>query len=228
MKLPKEEELYPMVERWVKRHFRCFKTATNRGLAYSRMDVVGVRDIGGDLSGDVETIVVEVKRRTRTFATACGQTLGYKVYANRVYLAIFRKEPYTPEELAIASHLGIGLVRIWGNRCHEVLSSPYYDPMPRLGLSVMEKLRLCKCQLCGCFFEIGDVSGNRWANLARQGVSKALRDEKGILFWNMEVANRKKSLGLRQAPDGTSFERRFICPDCVYSFFSEFVEEPDQ
>jgi len=71
----------------MERHFRCFTSAANVGLQYSRADVFGVRDIGGILSGEVETICIEVKGGTEPFATACGQTLGYSVYANRVYLA---------------------------------------------------------------------------------------------------------------------------------------------
>src|SRR5437764_15255149 len=99
MKADLENTLYPYVERWLKRHFLCFRTAINKGLRHSRIDVVGVRDIGGDLSGDVETIAVEVKRGLFPFATASGQTLGYNVYANRVYLADVRDKSFTPDEI---------------------------------------------------------------------------------------------------------------------------------
>ncbi len=44
------------------KHFLCFKTGLNTGLKYGRIDVVGVRDIGDDLSGEVEIIAIEVKR----------------------------------------------------------------------------------------------------------------------------------------------------------------------
>lgn len=107
----KEAELYERVEKWMKGHFRCFATATNTGLAYSRPDVTGVRDIGGDLSGEVESIIIEVKRGdSQPFATASGQALGYRVYANRVYLAEARARPFDENEIQIASHLGIGLI----------------------------------------------------------------------------------------------------------------------
>jgi hypothetical protein len=59
-------------------------------LRFGRIDVIGIRDIGGDLSGEVETVAVEVKRGSTPFANACGQTYGYSVYANRVYLADLR------------------------------------------------------------------------------------------------------------------------------------------
>lgn len=95
MRKPREKSLYPLVERWLKRHYRCFATGINTGLRYSRIDVVGVRDVGGDLSGEVESIVVEVKRGTEPFATASGQALGYRVYVNRIYLADYRLSPFT-------------------------------------------------------------------------------------------------------------------------------------
>jgi len=105
MRRKKEKTLYPMVERWLRRHFACFRTSVNKGLRHSRIDVVGVRDVGGDLSGEIETIAIEVKRGSFPFANACGQTLGYNVYANRVYLADVREQSFSREERQIASHL---------------------------------------------------------------------------------------------------------------------------
>lgn len=68
-----ERKLYPIVEKWMKKQFFCFKTAINRGVKYGRIDIVGIRDVGGDLSGEIETISIEVKRGSEPFATACGQ-----------------------------------------------------------------------------------------------------------------------------------------------------------
>ena len=48
-RLQPEKELYPNVERWLKRRFRCFQTAIDKGLQHSRIDVVGLRDSGGVL-----------------------------------------------------------------------------------------------------------------------------------------------------------------------------------
>ena len=214
MKTPLENVLYPVVKRWVKRHFRCFESGINTGLLHSHADVVGVRDIGGDLSGDVETIIVEVKRGTEPFATASGQTFGYSVYANRVYLADKRKKPFTQDELHIASHLGIGLVEIRNMRCYEVLSSPFYNPIHKLNLMLLEQLGLGQCQLCGYFFETGG-SKREHSNLVKSDVQKAIENGKGLIFWNCAVAKRKHKLGIRVSTDGTTWERRFVCPECV-------------
>src|SRR5574341_56247 len=225
MKKVKESSLYPVVEKWLKKsHHLCFKTAKNKGLSYSRIDVIGVKDIGGDLSGEVETIAVEVKRGSEPFATASGQTLGYKVYANRIYLADLREDTFSADEISIAGHLGIGLVQIKNGSCEEVLSSPYYKPISKLNLLLLEKLALGKCQLCDSFFEIGDIELNRFSSLARESLKKAINDEKGLMFWNREVAKRKNKVGIRKTENGSTYERRFICRDCISYFISQLKD----
>jgi hypothetical protein len=183
------------------------------------VDVIGVRDVGGELSGEVQTIAVEVKREGSPFATTSGQTLGYNVYADRVYLAEARKEPFSPDEMDIASHLGIGLVQIRDNRCIEILSSPFYTPIRRLNLRLLETLGLGRCQLCDSFFEMGNTQ-DPWSHMVRgeepyEVVVKAMNEKKGLMFWNMKVAERKRKLGLTNVEKGESKERRFICPECV-------------
>jgi hypothetical protein len=119
----READYYPILAKWMKKHFQCFKIGITVGTRYSRADVVGVRDTGGANSGAVELIVIEVKRGKEPFATASGQAAGYSVYANRVYLADVRKASFTPSELGIASNLGVGLIAIVNKRPKEVLSS---------------------------------------------------------------------------------------------------------
>jgi len=199
------------------RRFRCFKTALNVGLSYSRVDVLGVRDIGGALTGEIETVAIEVKRHAGLFATSSGQALGYQVYANRVYLAAVAPSGFKPAELEIASHLGIGLIQIKGLQCREVLSSPYHHPITRMCTELIECLALGKCQLCGTFFDIGVAGkgGNRWSKVSRENFRKAFAGEKGLIFWNHELAVRKNKIGIRITKDGTTYERRYICPACV-------------
>lgn len=210
-----ESKLYPIVARWMRKQFRCFKTGINVGLRYSRVDVLGVRDVGGDLSGEVETIAIEVKRGAEPFATASGQALGYQVYVNRVYLADVRETTFKPSEIDIASHLGIGLVQIKDGRCREVLSSPHHNPITRMSLELIERMALGKCQMCGSFFEIGTDKNKRFAKLSRENFDRALANEKGLMFWNRELSERKAKLGVRVTKDGMTYERRYICPDCI-------------
>lgn len=211
----REFDLYPVVERWAKKHFGLFRTAINTGLRYSRIDVAGVRDIGGDLSGDIEALSVEVKRGTQPFATIVGQAAGYRVYAHRVYVAEKRETTFNQDELQIASNLGVGLIWIKGSRCTEILSSPFYSPIARLHLALLEKMALAKCQLCTCFFDTGRTAKAFAPLVVRQNLAKAFAQEKGVVYWNMEVAKRKRLIGMRASKEDYSFERRYLCPDCV-------------
>jgi hypothetical protein len=219
-----EKEMYPVVEKWMKKHFQCFKTVIDKGLKYGRIDVLGVRDIGGDLSGEIETISIEVKKGVTPFAKACGQTLGYRVYANRVYLADLKQKGFSSDEIQIASNLGIGLIQIRGKTCKEILSSPYYQPITKLHLQLLESIAIGKCQLCQSFFETGENNDKRFSRLARENIKQAIEKEKGIVFWNYEAAYRKNKFNEKRKIKGGAYERRFICSDCISVIFSPLVD----
>lgn len=181
----------------------------------NKFTAVGIRDIGGDLTGEIETIIVEVKRGSEAFATASGQAYGYTVYANRIYLADKRQTSFTALEIQIASHLGIGLIKIDAkNKCSIVLTSPYYRPMIRMNADLLEKVHLGKCQLCENYIEIGNAK-NRYTYLAKDKINKALEEEKGVVFWNRQVNIRKEKHGVRIGAENTTYERRFLCSDCI-------------
>lgn len=163
--------------------------------------------------------LIEVKKKREPFASTSGQTLGYNVYANRVYLAESRNDDFSVDEMDIASHLGIGLIQIRGGKCNEVLSSPSYTPIKRLNLRLLETLGLGRCQLCDSFFEMGNAAAP-WSNVvgkevAAEAISKAIKEGKGLMFWSWEVAERKRRIGLTTVQRGFTDERRFICPECV-------------
>jgi len=82
-----ETRHYPLIEKFLRKRFNCFVTAQNRGTNFGRIDVIGLRDIGGDLSGAIEIIRVEVKDGNQPFNTATGQAYSYSIFAERCYLA---------------------------------------------------------------------------------------------------------------------------------------------
>jgi hypothetical protein len=51
----RESDLYPKLSKWLRTSYGCFATRQNLGLQHSRVDVLGVRDVGGDLSGQIVT-----------------------------------------------------------------------------------------------------------------------------------------------------------------------------
>lgn len=216
-KTPRESDLYPRLERWLRSSYGCFATTKNLGPRHSRVDVLGIRDVGGELSGEVETIAVEVKRGTQPFATTSGQARGYSVYANRVYLAEVRKDGFNRNELDIASSLGVGLIHISKSGCREVLSSPRHEPIARLQLRVFEKMGYGRCCICQTLFPVGTGKADfNFSHLTRAGIVKAAEREKGLIFWNWTVGQRKRR---EDREKGTTRERRFICSECVENLF---------
>ncbi len=216
-----ETSLYPRVERWMCKHFRCFRSDTNIGLKQSRVDVIGIRDIGGIYSGEIETLAIEVKRGTQPFATACGQAAGYQVYAHRVYLAEARSREFSPLELEIAGAMGLGLLAIGARQIKEVLSAPRREPLPILSKEVIAKLRLAKCQICESYFETGNARNDLYSNVSKENMRNAAKNERGLLFWLRGLSNRKKKLGIGRGKAGFTMEKRFLCPECVQMFFAQ-------
>ncbi len=222
-----EAEYYEPVARWARNTLGCFETGINTGLRHGRIDVVGLRDSGGRLSGRADVIAIEVKRGTQPFATSIGQASGYSIYADRCYLAEYRPRGFTDDERAIASQLGVGLVQIAGTtrlRIAEVLTAPLREPLEGLRLEVVEKLHHSLCTVCGSLFQCGET-GKPFANVARQQnsrarhVERAVRDEKGLMYWLYEQAARSS-----KATKDTVYHRRYVCPDCVAALFAHLHE----
>lgn len=218
-----EAEYYEPVARWARSTLGCFETGINTGLRHGRIDVVGLRDSGGRLSGRADVIAIEVKRGAQPFATSIGQASGYSIYADRCYLAEYRPGGFTDDEQAIASQLGVGLIRITGTqrvRITEVLTAPLREPLEGLRLEVVEKLDHSLCTVCGSLFRCGE-KGKRYANLVRQQASRgkhverAVREEKGLMFWLYEQAARSP-----RSRSEIVYHRRYVCPDCVAALFA--------
>ena len=145
-----EADLYEPTERFVRSKMSCWQTRTKAGVAdVGEVDVLGVRYVGGDLSGQSEVIAVEVKLNASRFAVSAGQAHGYSVAAERCYLAAITPA-FTPTQVLIASRIGIGLIRISHTpsgafRFSEVLSAPAGIPVEELlckQLSVWGSLRV--------------------------------------------------------------------------------------
>ncbi len=92
--------------------------------------------------------------------------------------------------------MGLGLIQIYNKKCQEILSSPYHRPLTKHNLGLLEQLHLGKCQMCNSFFETGNINSNKYSNMARENLKRAILEEKGIMFWNREVAYRKREKGL--------------------------------
>lgn len=225
-----EKEYYPVVEKWMKKHFGCFSTAVNQGLMSGRIDIAGVRDVGGDLSGDVEVVGIEVKRGKDPFLKMCGQALGYGVFSDLVYLADTKQDGFTSDEVHIARHVGVGLIQLSKSGCKEVLSSKQHTPITKLRRSLLERLQLGKCQWCESVFDIGKHRRNvvRAVNTSTNKLERAYNEDKGLMFWNSELGDRKRSNKSGSAARRNSeltFDRRYLCPECITNVVGELLED---
>ena len=223
-----ESALYPGVEKFVKKTFGCYAAGINVGLKMGRIDVVGIRDTGGDHVGRDELIAVEVKRGTQPFATCAGQTVGYSIFAEQCYLAEWRpKNPFTTDEIAIASRLGIGLIQIKSQtNMTVVLSAPTQTPIERLKTQLCDKLGYGKCTVCQSLFVRG-TTPKKYDKVVRQSANtskalvRAVELEKGLVYWlhhSHEMVNGETG--------STVYRRRFVCPDCVASLFAHLKPNP--
>jgi hypothetical protein len=219
----REASLYRYVAAWLRNdRLSCFHTALDTGTRYGRIDVVGLRDTGGDVSGRHEVIAVEVKLGNQPFLAAAGQAAGYGVFANRCYLAErwAEKPSYADDHLEMASRLGIGLLAVTPGRRRvvEMLAAPHVEPVERFRLMLIEHLGFSVCSLCGSVFQRGDSSRFKANVRSGQGALKrAIRDDKGLMYWLWDAAKR--------VPDDRplNYRRRYLCRDCVQSVFADLV-----
>jgi hypothetical protein len=217
-----EKDYYGYVEKFLKNRFDCFVTAQNRGTKFGRVDVVGIRDIGGEHKGDTEIIGVEVKGGNQPFNTATGQAYGYSVYADRCYLADVRDgaRPFTLEEIDIASKLGVGLLAIRPKgSVTEILTSPKHIPLVHMRVQLINKLGYSECMICGSTFERGD--DDNWNKYVSREIKRAVKQEKGFVYWLFDIDARKRSLSSRKYV----YDRRYVCAECIKNLYGEFVSE---
>ena len=221
-KKPSEQDLYPWVKSWLLRNASCFDAHVNPGIVHGRLDVVGLRDVGGDLSGEAELVSVEVKTGG-PFATAAGQASGYSVYAERCYLAwlLPKGEWFSAGQAAIASALGVGLLAIRSNhRIEEVSTAPLRQPLRGLRLRLVDAMGYAECAVCKSIFKRGDKKNSRRyvkaAGKRPGALVRAVQEEKGYMYWLREVDER-------QTPQRQfMYARRHLCADCASALFRDF------
>lgn len=187
--------------------FGCFKTSKKKGTSFvGQADVVGVREIGGDVRGDIEVIAVEVKTSPNPFGKSLGQALGYSLFAHKCYLAA--RAHYSLEQKELATKLGVGLIEIrryrsdW--RCFHVLSSGNHTPHPHQMETMLRRgLKVIRCSFCGIFIDIEEEKITDSWDVAR---------EKGKIYLIWREPKRKLLFSRRRKED---WRRIYICKDCV-------------
>ena len=201
----KEKSLYKYVEEFLVEQLECFDTFKEVGTIYTgRADVIGVKDVGGRTSGDFEVIAVEVKKSTYNFAKNLGQALGYSLLAHRCYLATYLDETYTSEQEQMATHLGVGLLRIYNRECEEICSSRRHQPIKALMLKMLDTAGYGVCSICGTLITTEESKG--WTK------DISLGSEEGTIFYYIKKLPDRRVLFSRQKKPTRWIS---ICSDCI-------------
>ena len=169
-----------------------------------RPDAVGIRHTGGQLGGDFEVTAVEVQLSTKKFISASGHATSHSIHADRIYLACYTPESeFSEEQLNVAQHLGIGLIRIDRDLvCHRSLLAPANRPMTPARSELLYQLGLVCCQLCGVVYSLSTTDSD-------------------AVFWNEIWADRFGRLR-----NESLYDRRSLCPDCVRNVQDLSSSEP--
>jgi hypothetical protein len=221
----RESDLYGPVEKWAKKHFGCFATGINKGTDYGRVDVVGLRQIPGDLSAETEFICIEVKKGTQPFLNALGQASSYSIYGDYSYLAEYRPDaPFSDVERVLAERLGVGLIRIDSHLAVSLVSTARRcQPDENFRLRIADQLGFVRCVMCTTFFP-RNREGKNWGNLQKHTDNRSkmiagVEDGRGIVFWPDDASQHDVTHDLRHSDDKI-YNRRFMCNTCSDLFLS--------
>ena len=145
-----EEELYPLVEdflkkrfgaRWTGKKFGRHGKAKGEGQSsrFGHIDVFGIKQYKENFSNRFEVIGVEVKPDAYHFAKDLGQTLGYSIFCHRLFYAYPDDIGLKDQIFDFASKLGIGVIKINKNpdKTELLLPSKLFEPDKDLILSAL-------------------------------------------------------------------------------------------
>ena len=224
-----EKELYPKVGKFLADVFGCLSTKINMGTKYGHIDILGLRERRSDFASQTELVAVEVKRGGSGFLNFVGQTVGYSLYAHRIYLAWEKSngESFTLEEIDIASKFGVGLLSI--SKESEIIpitSSVEFAPEKYHLLQVIRKLGYFECTICRSYYpeksvvrinDKGEINMEKEPSY-RGKLNKAIVERRPALYHLYHLAE------IREDERKYTWDKRFICKDCC-SIFSSILPD---
>jgi hypothetical protein len=220
-----ESKLYKIVEQFAYEHFNCKVVKQQVGTHLGKVDVVGFRQIHGDLGTIGEIIAIEVKEENASYLTAIGQARAYSIYAHKCYLA-YRKRytnKFTSEETDIASQLGVGLIEIKADKSNIIATSQSFSPREDYVLTILGKMKLFRCTLCHAVYPLKDFvavnaqdeinPSDKPAYLGK--MNQAIKNHKNIEYFLYHLNSQYEDDERKYV-----YDRRYICKDCASIFAS--------
>ena len=228
--MSRERELYPNVEKFLINVFGCSRTKINTGTKYGHIDVLGLRERRSDFASQTELVAVEVKRGDTRFLNFIGQTVGYSLYAHRVYLAWEKgnRKSFTQEEIDIASKFGVGLLSISEKgKVTRISSSAEFAPEKYHLLQAIRKLGYFECTICRSYYpeeSVVRINDKGPINIEeepsyRGKLNKAIVERRPVLYHLYHLAE------IREDERKNTWDKRFFCKDCCSIFASVLPDE---
>jgi len=157
-----EEDYYPIVRKWLEKEgYYCGGFIEdskgkpiyfqNKGTKRLKIDVAGVKNHGTKALDEIEVVAVEVKDVASIQYRDIQDAYAYSQYAHKCYLATTGS--IDEEDKHEAHCLGVGLLRINGNKVKEILSPKLNTPIQARMLQFLNVLEVCQCPICQTFFE---------------------------------------------------------------------------
>lgn len=217
-----EKELYPLLHSWLRQQgYYCGDEQHNDrdaspsrwvdiGPKRNRLDVVGVKSIGGQFYDALELVGIEVKRTEKVSVKDINQALGYGRYVDRAYLA--SPGGFRDKVIHEAARYGLGLLTLEPDKkkrkVRVVLTAGVAQPHPEQRAELLKRLWVRQCRLCGVFFEVYD----KWG------------DESQPTYVTM-----KRTSQYRQHQDGkrASNYKPVLCAECALLLGFEKVPLPE-
>ncbi len=223
--MPLEKRLYKIVEKFAaSNEFGCNPVKQQVGTKMGTVDVIGVREIHGDLHTHNEIVAFEVKEENSRFLSAVGQARAYSIYAHKCYLVVKKRKnnAFTSEEIDIAAQLGVGLIEIRGDTCKVIATSAAFSPRDSYILTIFDKLELFRCVICHATYHYENMVNINKMNKIGNGdysytgeLKKAIKNRKNAQYFLYQL-NEQRSVDERIY----THDRRHICKDCLSIFAS--------
>jgi len=190
----------------------------NIGPRYRRADVAGVRNADNPFEDQIEIVALEVRDRTRISDQDIRDTVNYRRYAHKCYLAT--TAPITDKYRRIAEQTNIGLLQLEkGKNEPIVLHSPTpKDPENYTEMmAFLNSFQIIKCSICGCFFERfvrPDEAYYSYLDMTRAKYFRVMKE-------NKEKNEEKDPLCLKEVGKLPSEYKitRYICYPCLEELF---------
>jgi hypothetical protein len=221
-----EEDNYPIVRKWLESQgYYCGGLIydkgkpiyfENKGTKRQRIDVAGIKNRGTKSLDAIEIVAVEVRDLPSVQYRDIQDAFAYSQYAHKCYLAT--TGTIDEEDKHDAHCLGVGLLKISGQKVREVLSPRLNQPIEARMLHFLSVLEVSKCPICNTYFEVFIRKDEKFRSFYKVSRPRYFQVAKDYPKTDMFVKTELSALP-------ASYKTRvYICRLCLEEFFPEKIK----